>query len=391
MNETKATPAQIADAQLKITKAKTQIMIRQPFWASILLRRPLTITESVPTAAVSARAAIYVNPHFVNKLTVQQAVFLLCHEVGHVIMDHTTRRGSRDPERWNIAGDAVINDLLKIDQVGEFIEGGVDMPGSAKKSTDQVYNELPESPSGGGKGPGGIGSDIQPGQGDGTGNEPPMSESERKAQESQIKVELAQAAQAAKMQGKLSAAVADFVGDMLEVKTPWYDILERHMTARIRGDYSWARPNRRFISQGHYLPSTGKTPTLGELVIQVDVSGSISQKELAYYNGHMKRIVDLCAPEKVHVLYVDTRVVHHDEFAIGEEFSLSFRSGGGTYMVAGIKYLEEKGISPEVFVCLTDGYFSSAADDEPHFPVVWCVSTSQQPAFGEFVQFEMGE
>jgi predicted metal-dependent peptidase len=364
-------------AVTNIEKAKVEITLRHPFFASILMKRKLTARTDIPTAAVDQRGQIYYNPEWVKDKTVDELVFLLCHEVGHVIGQHAARLGNRSHKKWNIASDAWINDMLRASNIGSFIDGGVDMPGSKDRTVDEIYNEMPDGDDG--DGPGGTGDDLlQEGA--------PMTQEELDKLDAETRVEIAQAAQAAKMQGKMPDALQKFVAELIEVQTPWHDILERYMTSLTKGDYSWARPNRRF---SEYLPSVGNTQQMGDVVIQVDVSGSITERELAYYNGHLKRIVELCSPEKVHVLYTDTEVVHHDVFERGEEFGLNFRSGGGTDMVSGIKYVESKGIEPEVFVCLTDGYFDSNAEDAPSFNVIWCVSTNQTPNFGEVVRFKL--
>jgi predicted metal-dependent peptidase len=135
----------------------------------------------------------------------------------------------------------------------------------------------------------------------------------------------------------------------------------------------------------------GSQAAMGEVVIQVDVSGSVSERELNHYGGHMKRICEQCNPEKVHVIYTDTRVVHHDIFENGEEVKITHRTGGGTHMPAGLDYIEEKGISPAVFVTLTDGYTAFPPDQK--FPSVWCISSDVKapPEAGETIHFEMDE
>ena len=370
------TPSELKDFEFKISKAKTQIVLQHPFWAVILLRRQLILGYNIPTACINRRSQITINPRWAKDFSVAQLQFLLCHEVGHEVFDHINRRGARNPGKWNRAGDAVINDLLKECKVGEFIEGGVDMPGSKDKTTDQVYNEMPDSD----KEPGGIGNDI-----DDSGS--PMTSEEIDTHSATLRVELAQAAQAAKMAGKLPGVLEELVADILAVKTPWYDILERHMTAFVSGDYSWARPNRRFIGSGAYLPSTGHKQSMGTVVVQIDVSGSISKTELDYYNGHLSRIIADCSPERVHVIYTDTKVVNHIEFDQDEEVTLQFYSGGGTHMPAGFDWCAEQGIEPEVFVCLTDGYTDFGED--PGYPVVWCISSDVVAPYGENVHFEM--
>lgn len=366
----------------KLDRAKVALTLDHPFFASILMKRKLIARDDIPTAAVDQRGQIYYNPKFVESLTVPQCVFLLAHEVGHVIGQHAARLGSRNAKKWNIAGDAWINDMLRAADVGEFIDGGVYMPGSKDRTVDEIYNELPDPPDGNGtgNGPGGIGDDLlDEGQ--------PMTDDERQRLDAQLRVEIAQAAQAAKMQGKMPAALAEIVADLIDPGTPWYEILERYMVSFTKADYSWSRPNRRYLPSGHYLPSTGKTPQMGEVVVQIDVSGSISKIELDHYNGHLKRIVEQCSPERVHVLYVDTSVQRHDTFECGEEFGLQFYSGGGTDMPAGFDYLAENGIEPDVFVCLTDGY--TPFGEPPGYPVVWCISSDVTATHGETIHFKL--
>ena len=376
----------------KMDKAKAQIVLDQPFFASILLRRKLVETDRIPTLAVNQAGTIYYNNEFTEKLPVPQLVWGLCHEVLHVVGQHASRRGHRNPKKWNYAGDAWINDTLDDAGIGERIPQTVNMPGSKDDTVENIYNALPEQDGNGdGKGdfgqPGGsndgLGDDIIEGGDDGN----PMTEDEKREIEGQIKVEIAEAAQAAKMRGKLSGRLQDMVTSILDVKTPWHEILEKHMVSQVKQGQTWRRANRRY--QDVYLPSTDKLPQMGELVIQVDVSGSISKQELDHYNGHLQRIIEQCRPDKTHVLYTDTEVVRHDEFDCGEEFHLSFFSGGGTDMPAGFKYCAEHGIQPDVFVCLTDGYTDFGEPQD--YPIVWCISSDIEATHGENIHFELAE
>lgn len=379
----------------KLDKAKVAIGLDHPFFASILYKRKLVERKDIPTLAVSDRGTIYYNPEFIESLSVPQLVWGLCHEVGHVICQHAVRRGARDHRKWNYAGDAWINDTLDNCGVGQRIPNTVDMKGSKDKTTEEIYNGLPDEPNGGGsggQGQGGSGSEYM--EGDGMGEDiiqegQPMTESEIKEAEAQIKIELAEAAQVAKARGRLPGALAEFVADVINVKTPWYDILERYMTGMTKTDYSWTRPNRRFIGSGLYMPSTGREPSMGEVVIQVDISGSVSKPEIEHYNGHLKRIVEQCKPERVHVIYTDTHVHKHEVFESGDEFGINFYAGGGTDMCAGFAYIQGQGIEPDVFVTLTDGY--TDFPEETPCPAVWCISSNiEAPEHaGVTVHFEM--
>lgn len=378
-------------ATTKLDKAKTQIILDHPFFASILLRRKLVKTDKVPTLAVDGRGTIFYNEKFIESLTVPQIVWGLCHEVMHVVGQHANRLGDRNQKKWNYAGDAWINDTLDDSGIGQRIPKTVDMKGSKDDTVDNIYSNLPDGDNDGGGGDNpmdgdGLGEDIIEGDGgeDGTGNKP-IPKDEQREIEGQIKVEIAEAAQVAKMRGNLSNSLQDMVANILNVKTPWYEILEKHMVAMVKQNQSWKRPNRRH--QDVYLPSVDKLPKMGELVVQVDVSGSISKQELDHYNGHLARIIEMCSPDKVHVLYVDTDVQRHDEFEMGEEFALTFFSGGGTHMPAGFDYLSQMGISPDVMVVLTDGYTDFG--EAQSYPIVWCISSEVEATHGENVHFEL--
>ena len=370
----------------KIEKAKAQIVLDHPFFSNILLKRQMVEDDSIPTLAVDARGTIYYNKDFTESLTVPQLVWGLCHEIGHVIGQHALRRKHRDAKKWNYAGDAWINDMLRDAKVGEPIPNTVDMPGSKDRTTEEIYDGLPDDGSGGnGTGPtagpsfdNGLGDDIKDGG-------EPITESEKQEIEAQIKVEIAQAAQVAKARGKLPGVLAKVVADIIEVKTPWYDHLERYMNGRTNREYSWIRPNRRFKE---YLPSMAKKPSMGEVVLQIDISGSVSPQEIKHYNGHMKRILEQCNPSRVHVVYTDTEVQKYEVFEADEEVQITYHSGGGTDMAEGFKFIEAEGIEADVVITLTDGYTPFPTDTS--IPSVWCISTKDITSpIGETVHFEL--
>jgi predicted metal-dependent peptidase len=371
----------------KLDKAKASIVLDHPFFASILLRRKMVARRDIPILAIDKRGTIYYNPDSIEKFTVPQLVWGLCHECLHFMGQHANRKQSRDHKKWNYACDGWINDTLTSAHVGQPIDGTVNMPGSKYRTCEDIYKDLPDH-DGDGSGQGeGSGGD-QGGMGDDVLDEgAPVSESEAKEMAAHAKIEIAEAAQAAKMRGKMPGALQDFVAAFLDSKTPWFDILERHMTSMVAQDSSWMRPNRRFIPSGSYLPSRAKTPSMGELALIVDVSGSVSQQELAYYNGHISRIVAQCNPEKVHVAYIDTAVQKEMTFDQGEEVKLEFYSGGGTDMPVAFDWAAERGIEPACMVFLTDGY--TGFGEPPDYPVVWCISSDKVADHGETVHFEM--
>jgi predicted metal-dependent peptidase len=408
--------------------ARTQLVLTQPFFASLLMRRKFVLTTAVPTMAISNTGTIFLNPEFMKTLSVRQLMYGLCHEVMHLALGHPQRLHGRDKTKWNYAGDAVINDLLDHCKIGERIPNIVNMPGSREKTTDEVYNSLQDPPTpptnprgkpqdqgqGQGQAQGNQsdqGDDPQAGDGEGEDDqqgsssapkghdwmdsdhigsdlveEEVMSESEAQAAEAQMKVELAQAAQVAKMRGNLPGVLASFVQKIIESKVLWYEVLERLMQALTQSEYSWRRPNRRFTD---YLPSTGRIPRMGKVVIVSDISGSVSPKETAHFGGHLSRIVAECHPEEVHILYTDTRVQKHEEFGPDDDICLSYTSGGGTDMTAAFRYIEKHNIEPEVCIVLTDG--ETPFGEAQPYPVIWCASRACKPPHGDLINFTVEE
>jgi predicted metal-dependent peptidase len=394
-------------------RAKTAIVLDYPFFASILFSYPLIESKTVTkTLAVSNRGRIYYNPDFTERLTVPQLIYGLCHEALHVSGQHAQRLHTRHHGKWNFATDAWINDTLDDARIGERIPNCVNLPGSKDRTCDAIYNELRdvlmgegEEPGddeggGGGKpcdGPGGEGDDDGKGggymAGDGLGDDlveegPPLTDSEIKEMEAQAKVILAKAAQVAKARGRMPAALQRFVDAAIASRVPWYDKLERFMDALTRASYSWTRPNRRFIGQGMYLPSTGKQPSMGTLVVQKDISGSVSQPESRHFDGHMLRIMEECRPERVIILYTDSRVARSDEYGPDDDIEIGYWSGGGTDMRAGFKWCEDNDITPDVFVTLTDGE-TPYPEDVP-YPTIWVISRKDTTSpIGETIHFDM--
>ncbi len=376
----KQTQDDMSEVERKVGKAKSLLILDHPFFGTAVSRRPINYTDDVPTAAVSAQGQIYINPAFVNPLTVKQIMFLLAHEAMHYMLAHALRRKHRDHRAWNVACDKVINDTLIDAKVGEFIDGGVTLHDARNYAAEELYDEN-DNDSGGG-----IGSDIgDPSDDDGN----PLDEAQIHQLEAQAKIEAIQSAKAAKATGKLPAAVERIIEEMLVVKTPWHQILERFMQGKVKDGYSWQRPNRRFMSSGMYLPGVDYTPKMGEIVIGVDTSGSIGQKELDEFNAHINRILETCLPEKVTVLYCDSQINASTEYTPDDfPIRLTPHGGGGTSFKPVFDWVRDYDGDVEVVVYLTDGYGDQTSIKTPAVDTVWLTTGLKEFPFGTVVEFE---
>ena len=134
-------------AEQKLELAAGRLVLAMPFVATIFSSMRRELTDQVPTAATNGLSVKF-NPEFVDKLTVDELIFVCAHEAMHVILLHSYRLGERNPELWNIAGDAVINAAL-IETPGLF--GTMPKAGvlidwvKPEHDTEWVYQKLYES------------------------------------------------------------------------------------------------------------------------------------------------------------------------------------------------------------------------------------------------------
>lgn len=369
----------MTDISERISKARSKLVLYQPFFASIVLNMPMTEDNSFPTMATNGKYIKY-NAEFMSGLSDDEILFVLCHEVGHCMFGHMYRRQHRNPRKWNIAGDYVINDMLITDKVGTMPHGGLHNPQLVQQgggTTDGVYDLLPDDDDNdGGDGYAGTGIDLCE---DADGDQATQAQAE-----AEMKVRIAQAAQAAKMQGKLSAKLQRLVDEALQPQVPWKDVLRRFVNAKAKVDYTFARPKRRFMSQGLYLPSLAGE-RMGEFVVAVDCSGSIGPRELSEFAAEVKGIFDECRPSKLHVVYFDSEVSHHDEFGVDDEVRIEAHGGGGTAFSPIFKFIRDRDIDAVGCVVLTDLYCDDFGP-QPEYDVLWVSNAKTDAPWGDIIK-----
>lgn len=375
-------PMSQQDLKMRLSRAKTALILDHPFVGAIAMSMPFELDDTInpPTACTNGKWVKF-HPEFMAGLTDEEMVFVVAHEVMHPMLEHTTRRGLREPRRWNQAADYVINKFLADEKIGKLTKGVLhndQLYQAGGGTTDGIYELIPPNDADGpgtGNGHGDPLDDCQDGGG---------TPAEIAQQAAEWKVKVAQAAQAAKMAGKLSVNAQRLVGDILEAKVNWREVLQRFLVKARSDERSYTRPNRRFMPQGLIMP-TVSGEQMGELVFAVDCSGSIGEEELNQFAGEIKRAQQDTNPSVIHILYFDSRVRHYDRFERGEDVVIQPHGGGGTDFAPVFDYIREHGIQPAAIAFLTDMY-GPFGDTPPDAPLIW-VSTSgvDTAPFGEVV------
>jgi predicted metal-dependent peptidase len=395
----------------RLTRARTDLLLSHPFFGALLFRLKLRPAASVPLMATDGVSLLY-NPAATVSLKHAELVFVLAHEVMHPALQHHTRRGTRDPKLWNIAADYAINPLLV--DAGLFPPEGILIDDRFRgMSAEQIYHLLAQEQKGeSGKARAGSGdpqqasSDPQSGGAESSPSNPhvpetpggigqvldapnpddpgaPATPEQLLEQEREWRVAVQQAHNAAKIAGKCPAGVDRALESSEEASVNWREVLRRCFSETRLVDYSWSRPNRRFLGSGLYLPGPKKEGA-GEVAIAVDCSGSIDSRTLSLFAAELGSLIEESCPERVHVLYFDTKVQRADVFEFGQPLELAPKGGGGTDFRPVFSYLEDEGIEPHAVVFLTDlcGRFPQ---QEPRWPVIWASTEKREGPFGATV------
>ena len=363
-----------------LTKAKAALILDNPFFASILFSMPIVQDESVKTLATNGEEIRY-NRQFLEGLTHGETVFALAHETLHCVFNHMYRRGNRDHARWNQAADYVINDLLKKERVGTVIKGALldsALVQAGNGTAEGVYSLLPEVPPENQPQPGESGGSLDDCE-DGAGDE-----AERAEKEAEMKVKVIQAANAAKMAGKLSQGLARLVSEIAKPKIDWREVLRRFLSEKAKDGLSFAKPNRRFLADDMILPSLNGEKA-GGFVIAVDCSGSIDEKTISAFAAEIRSILEDTRPQSVYVIYFDSKVTHVDSFQADESPEIKAHGGGGTAFSPVFREIEARNLEPSACVFLTD-LCCSDFGPAPGYPVLWASTHEGTAPFGEIVR-----
>lgn len=353
----------------KIQIARAALLLDHPFFGVLALQLKLIEDATAPTMYTDGRVLGY-NPAFVDKLTPEQLIGVVAHEVMHCACGHPWRRDSRDMMPWNIACDLAINPIIK--------EAGLQLPPGALfekefvgKSAEWIYARLPPQPPNTGNGCG----EVRDGA---TSGDPADGPGEVEWQ--QI---TQQSAQQAKLRGKLPASLARTIADATAPTVDWRSVLRRFVQETVNADYSWQMPNRRYIASGMYLPAL-YSKACGRIGVAVDTSGSVDDVLLQQFAGEINAIASEVEPSAIEVIYCDAKVQRVDEFTRHEVITMHAKGGGGTDFRPVFDYFDDHD-APAVLIYLTDLY-GTFPDDAPSFPVLWCVCSREDSVpFGEVV------
>jgi hypothetical protein len=404
----------LATQIIQLKKAHLRLM-RHPetcLYSGIILMGKSEVEDKEYTAYTDGKNKRY-SMQFLATLTLEEVTGLVLHENLHVVLMHLVRHKGmmlEDRQLANAAMDYVVNDIImSLDDktLCKLPKGGCYDPKFHNWSVREVWdylrtgqhNKIPPS---GQSQPGQKGDTPAQGKPERSENKVTiggegypiggMDEHDEKGEaglgdmtEEQVK-EFAESVDEAVRQGgmlagRFGAKIPRAIGEMLTPKVDWRKETAEFFTSVTRGqdEYSWRKFNRRHLASDYYLPTT-ENEKLGEWVVALDTSGSISTEDITEFATELQALCDLCSPERVRVLWWDTAV--HGEQVFEGDYSklhkmLKPLGGGGTRVGCVSDYLVKESIKADCMIVMTDGYVESKPVWNTTIPSLWLVTLNR--------------
>ncbi len=359
----------------KIAKARVALMFDAPFFGHLALNFQLVENNKmkIPTMATDGTHLFY-DDTFVKNISLDQLKFVIAHEVGHIVLWHIPRLVGRDPELWNVACDFVDNGLLKPDfpdmPTGVLLDNKYD-----NKTADWVYVNIP--PEEGGK-PTLDSHDMWKDWGKEKEKDDGSNPIEQDWRE-----RIASAAMEARQKGKLSGGLKELVGEVLQPKLSWKEILRDTVTSVSKNDFRWNPPNKKHLHRGFILPGISGEEI--KIAVAIDTSGSIDSKLLAQFLGEIEGICTAYENYTLHLYAADSEIKKYWELHEMEPIPRDMPGRGGTSFAPVIDDLKTGKKEFSLLVYLTDLCGDQESIKDPGFPVIWVSTDREKVPFGTVI------
>ena len=401
-----------AKAEIILSQARRRLLNAQPFIGTIAMGLNIKpVRDDRISTAMTDGNSIYFDIDFLSRLTDDERVFVIAHEVWHNVYCHFLRTEGRDRELFNIATDVEINemlvgegfcvpkDALRASSIGSPIglsaEEYYEILIQKRKSNSLFMQSLMDSLNNSGEGcdgrfdkhiymnddfkndPGNPDVDDKYGK---VGRDPDLNDV--KVDEHTIEKIREAAVYAAqvieKSGGSLPAGAQKLINDLLKPQVPWQELLCQFITKCYGMKVDWNRPNRRFVHQGTYLPSRYGDSI--NVVVGIDTSASVDQ-HLPKFLGELNGLLKSFDGYRLTVIEADYNVKHTATYSEDEPLDLenvkyTTHGGGGTEMKSILEYVKDNSIDADAIVMFTDGENSSTigVESDPGIPLLWMIT-----------------
>jgi predicted metal-dependent peptidase len=393
-----------AAARLKATRFRLEphvlaMFADEPFYCYISRHVRKVPSDKLPTAGVTIvkdQMTMFYSQLLLSHLTDGETRFVIKHELWHLINQHLTSRRQGNPQLWNIATDLAINSLINDDsktdapdwvlmpgKIGKpmdypWLRPGDPNQGKAeekkgrtiqdvikdlppKMASEWYYSKILEEAKKEGAG--------QPGEGDSDGGFwgdanswddhdiwENADEQQREYYEGKVKDILRKAcrhADSTNQWGSVPADMRDHIRRLISNEVDWRKLLRRF--TGICQTANWSRSMKRINRKYPYVHSGRKRGRSAKLLVAVDMSGSVGDRDLELFFGEME---NLAKQTTFVVAPFDTEISEDDmfEWKKGRRIQAERVRCGGTCFEAPTRYMNEHDKEYDGLLILTDGY-----------------------------------
>lgn len=350
------------------------------FDVSVLLNLKRKFTDDPETLIAVNNTTLLINPELFLKENCNDHQFMLRHEAWHVIGFDILRAKNRDPEVWNEACDYWINHMIYHDDSYKLNLPNGCLYSEKFKDWDkeEIYEYLLDND-----------ENTDDDRLNGDLRDPDTESDDTSDETTEISIEelVAKSAIQAKAAGcKIPAHIEDYLEELYNPKLNWKQILIKYMHSIKKHDYTFKRPNKRFLQHGIILPSC-HSEGLGTICVAVDESSSVSDDDYKLYIGAIKDIQTTLEPDLIKVIGFTNKIVHVNNLSkSGDIDLLKYRARGGTNVNCVFNYIEQNKICPEVLIVFSD--METPIPDKPKYDVIWiCINNPiwTPPDYGKVI------
>lgn len=351
----------------EIDKIKAALIMKTPFLYSLIARSRICISSQIDTAAVDRNYTIYINPKKFMNLDVRDRVYILSHETLHIALNHLNRRERREPVKWNIATDAVVNTILDhyirrtnslrpvdMTTIAKIIDWDGDIGELRRMSAEEIYELI--------KGvdvPLNLSMDLVDGniESDGVVQEGDADIYSSRDISRKWRDALYRAYVIQREAGNIPACLERIIDGLFRPGIPWYAKLRVALRDGLgRSAVStWIRLNRKLP---YVIPGV-KMVSIPTTWVLVDTSGSISVDMLKQF---ISEVYAIARQTEVKVVCWDAKaydiIPARSSSEVISRVAKMIRGGGGTVIAPALKKTLRRMKPMDIVVVFTDGDIS---------------------------------
>ncbi len=380
----------------KIEKAKTRLVVRHP-WFGLLASRLKSEPSDEVEAFLSDGKVLQYNADWLATEPLETVEFMLANSVMHHVLAHENRQKGRQGWLWQLATDYAINDML--------LQNGFKLPERvhyearfAGKYAEEIYAALKEeikneeygddeSAETGFNEQNKRRTKEQTPQENRSANpdDPPLPPMELDPEVEQMWASAAkEALERAQRQGKTPGGLERLFRRELEPTVDWRSELYQAIARHHKNDYTFAKPAKKWIASGIYLPSTYSETLI--VTVAIDTSGSIDEALLGLFVAELESILLSFLDAEVDLLLCDAKIQGVYRFVSGEILDFPVKGGGGTDFRPVFWHIEKELPQTSLLIYFTDAQ-GSFPDEAPHYDVLWVMPEEAEVPFGRTIVF----